>query len=568
MICGGLPVVVGRRVHYGRVDPAAAHAIFLREGLLEGGLRQGGRFAANLTEVRQTLEGIEQKLRRPGGLWSDEAVLRFLSERVPAAIHTAAAFHQWLASDEDALLLDITDVLDEDQAELGVEHFPDVISHAGDEYQVYYHAQQGERDDGVTLGVHVDQLTQLPVWLPGWGVDGNLRERAEVLLRSLPKDYRRGCHPIGAVAAGFAELWCGAPKDGPVVVALSDYVRQSTGASVPVEAYDSNKLAAHLVTKIWVCDDAGEELAMGEDVAGLQLQLAAHLRTRCEAAANAGLERSGIIKWEGAALPAQVSTPGGSAYPALVDEGSSVGVRAFSSSAAATHSHRGGGARLLWLAHPQQVAQLRRKFPLGLATRVELPRLGVGGTTVDELILLAAEGAAGGEFPTDPAAFRELEGAARGRWFEAAAALGASLDETLTILPEIRAWTAAQRNDRNLGAVAADIDEQLAWLLRPEFAWRAGFGGLLDYPRRLRALRSRLGRLAALPLIKDLEKMARLRRWWQPWFLRWSAQPEDPALWPYGWALEELRVALFAPDVPAAGRVSEKVLEKLWEDSR
>ena len=80
--------------------------------------------------------------------------------------------------------------------------------------------------------------------------------------------------------------------------------------------------------------------------------------------------------------------------------------------------------------------------------------------------------------------------------------------------------------------------------------------------------RSRLGRVGTLPILKDLEKMARLRRLWSPWFARWSANPDDPALWPHGWALEELRVSLFAPDVPCAGKVSEKRIEEMWEAIR
>ena len=34
--------------------------------------------------------------------------------------------------------------------------------------------------------------------------------------------------------------------------------------------------------------------------------------------------------------------------------------------------------------------------------------------------------------------------------------------------------------------------------------------------------------------------------------------PDDAALWPAGWALEELRVSLFAPDVPCVAKVSGK----------
>jgi ATP-dependent helicase HrpA len=566
VICGGLPVVSGRRVHYGRVDAKAARSVFLREGLLGGGLRKRCRFLDEIEAMRESIGAVEEKLRRPGGLWSEEAVLRFCEERIPENIHTAADFHKWLAKNEDALTLSLADVLDEDLESLGLDLFPDTLNHDGGEYPLYYHAAAGERDDGVTLGVHVDQLPKLPPWLPAWGVDGYLRERAEILLRSLPKDYRRACQPIAQVADGFAELWCHAPKDMPILQALSEHVREHNGAFIPTDAYDISRLPPHLVTKIWVCDDDGNELAMGVDVAVLKLQLADRMRVRFEAAANADIERSGISSWDGESLPDRVETPGGPAFPALVDEGKSVGVRAFTSAAEAAESHRAGGARLLCLTHPAQVDHLRKKYPMGMMAKVELPRLGTGGTSLDDLILLAAEGAAGGNLPKSPDAFRTLTENARGRWFEAAAAVGASLDEVLGILPGIREWLARHRNDRNLGGIAEDIDEQLAWLFRPRFAWHAGYAGLCDYPRRLRAIRSRLGRVSSLPIVKDLEKMQRLRRLWLPWFRLWTETPDDPALWPCGWALEEYRVSLFAPDVPCAGKVSEKRIAEMLAD--
>ncbi len=564
VVCGGLPVITGRRVHYGRVDAKAAHSVFLREGLLGSGLRKRCEFLDHLTEMRGDIEAVEQKLRRPGGLWSDEAVLRFFEYRVPGEIHTAAAFHKWLADHEDALMLSLADVLDEDLENLGLDRFPDTLTHEGEEYQLYYHAKQGERDDGVTLGVHVDQLPKLPAWLPAWGVDGNLRERAEILLRSLPKDFRRICQPIASVADGFAELWSYAPKDRPIYQALAEYVCERTRALVPAGEFHPLKLPPHLVTKIWVCDDEGNELAMGDDVAVLKLQLADRMRERFEAAANADVERSGISTWDGEQLPERVETPGGPAFPALVDEGGSVGVRAFTSLAEAAESQRAGGVRLLSLAHPDQVKHLTRKFPLGLMAKVELPRLGTGGTSLDDLVLLAAEGAAGGVFPSSPDEFRALTERARGHWFDSASAIGRSFDEIFEILPEIRTWIAANRKDRNLGEIAEDLEEELAWLFRTRFAWRAGFSGLCDYPRRLRAIRSRLGRVGSLPIVKDLEKMDRLRLHWLPWFQRWTARPDDSDLWPHGWALEELRVSLFAPDVSCIGKVSEKRIEEMW----
>lgn len=568
VICGGLPVVVGRRVHYGRVDSKAARGIFLREGIIGNGLRKSYPFLDHVLEMRAEIELIEKKLRRPGGLWSDDAVLRFYQERIPEDINTAAAFDKWLVDRNEMLMLGISDVVDEDLAYLGLDGFPDTFSHGGCDYSFYYHAKQGDRDDGVTLGVHVDQLPKLPEWLPAWGVDGNLRERAEILLRSLPKDYRRICQPIGSVAEGFAERWMFAPKDRSILQALSEYALERTGADVPVSEYDPSKIPPELVTKIWVCDDDGEELAMGDDVAVLKLQLADIMRVRFEAVANADIERKGINSWDGERLPVRVDTPGGPAFPALVDEGHSVAVRAFTCAAEAEESHRCGGARLLWLAHKEQVSHLKKKFPIGIMAKVELPRLGIGGTTLDKLILLAAEGAAGGIFPRSPDEFRMTTEKARGQLYDAATTIAIAVDEILEILPEIQKWVVVNHGDRNLGEIAVDIEDQLAWLFREDFAWRAGFAGLRDYPRRLRAIRSRLGRVSSLPIVKDLEKLQRMRRLWAPWFNRWTEHPNDPRLWAIGWALEEYRISIFAPDIRVIGKVSEKRIEQMISRDR
>ncbi|MCU0779066.1 MAG: ATP-dependent RNA helicase HrpA [Akkermansiaceae bacterium] len=129
VICGGLPVVSGRRVHYGRVDAKAARSVFLREGLLGGGLRKRCRFLDEIEAMRELIGAVEEKLRRPGGLWSEEAVLRFCEERIPENIHTAADFHKWLAKNEDALTLSLADVLDEDLESLGLDLYPDTLNH-------------------------------------------------------------------------------------------------------------------------------------------------------------------------------------------------------------------------------------------------------------------------------------------------------------------------------------------------------------------------------------------------------------------------------------------------------
>ena len=555
--CGGLPIVAGRRVHYGRIDPAGARRIFVREGLLQGGVKGKSRALERLNALKEEIGAIEQKLRRPGGLWSEEAVLDFFESRLPDGMFTTKAFHDWQSKHGDTLIANHADVVLEDLDALDLEGYPDWLTHGGEEYALYYRAAPGERDDGVTLGVHIDQLPRLPDWLPGWGVPGDMPWRAEWMIRSLPKDLRRECQPVAEAAQGFADEWRHREPDAALEVRLAQYLTKFSGWEITPRSFDLERLPEELVTKIWVCDDDERELAFGKDVKALQAKLGKLVTDRFEAAANAEWERRGMKEWTEGEIPERVDTPAGPAFPALIDEGATVGIKAFSNQHEAAQSHRAGLVRLLLLAQPDQVNYLKKKYPLGLMAKVELPRM---ATSMDDLVALAGEGALGGKRISTPQDFTAKAKDAKGRWFEAATAIARSLDSTFDAVGPVRQWIHENRKDRHLSAVTADIEEELAWLLRPRFVWRAGFTRMRSHDRYLRGIRSRIGRISSLPLVKDLEKMERVRRYWQPWFIEWTKRPEDPSLWEYGWLLEEFRLSLFAPDSPVEMKVSEKRL--------
>jgi ATP-dependent helicase HrpA len=566
VICGGLPIISNRPVHYGRVDPVAARTVFIREALLACALKTRCPFMDHLDALREEVETAEHKLRRPGGLWSDEVLLQLFGDILPAGMCTEREFHDWRKNNEGKLMPSLANLVPEDLGALGLDAYPDTLCHDGQEYPVYYRAAPGERDDGTTLGVHIDQLWQLPDWLPGWGVPGTLRERTEFLLRALPKDMRRLCQPVSAAADGFAERWADAPPDAPVERRLAEYVTELTGFPVRPDDFDLSKLPDALTTKIWVCDDDGSELAMGACPAELRQRLAPLLRGRHEAAANERWERTGMKTWDGDALPTRIDTGSGAVYPALVDEGASLGVRAFLCQATARESHRAACVRMVVMAHADHHIWLRKNIRLGMATKFELPRLCPGGISIEDITTLAAEGALGIPLPRAPGDARDRVASARTRWHESAQAVAKALDASVDCLPPIRAWIEAKSSDRHLGPVAADLAEELQWLLRGRFLWRAGFGRVKSYDRYFRAIRTRLGRIESLPLVKDLEKLARVRRYWQPWMQAWTAAPDEPRWWDFGWQLEEFRISLFAPDMPTEGKCSEKRLEDAWRE--
>lgn len=568
VLCGGLVVVKDRPVHLGRIDPEAAREVFIREGLLLGGIVAKCPSLEKLKSLREDVRLMEQKMRRPDLLWSDESVVAFFDAHVPAGMCTAKAFHQWRMTHENQITPELKDVIWDEKLLEDVSAFPDVIHDHEEEYRVYYAIAPGERDDGVTIGLHIDQLRDFSGEMLEWGVLGYLPDRVEFLVRALPKDLRKACQPIADFVDDFVEQYESLPSRTSLRKALIEHVQKRVRYTVSETDVDLDRLPAEWQVKCWVCDDDGNELALGTDLVQIRKKLAPYLTQRLEEHANDDWQCTGLISWPFDELPEVVDSTGGHAYPALTDEGKTIGVQAFHSSRRAAQSHRAGCARLLAITQPEQVAYLVKKFPIGLAARVELPRLGRGGTALDDLILLAAEGALGASLPRSAESFASKAQQARGDWFDSAKQVGAAMDVVVEQWPRLSAWCQAQRGSRYVEPIAADIQEQLDWLTRTRFAWRAGHAQLGQYKRIFQAIQMRIDRLQSLPIVKDLEKMERVQLLWDPWYQAWQRDPDEPVLWDIGWQLEEYRISLFAPNIPVRGSISEKKIRILLEDCR
>jgi ATP-dependent helicase HrpA len=108
-------------------------------------------------------------------------------------------------------------------------------------------------------------------------IPGLVAPRVEALLRSLPKDARRGLIPIAATAASFLSS-VGTPSADPRE--LAQWLKKERGASAQLLRFDLDQVAAHLRPRLAV-GDAGE-IATGTDLA--------ELRRRCAPAARAELD--------------------------------------------------------------------------------------------------------------------------------------------------------------------------------------------------------------------------------------------------------------------------------------
>ena len=565
VICGGLTLVDGRNVFYGRVSPQDAHEVFIREALLESGLRMKGKFMYRLEEVRCEVEDLEHKLRRAGGLWSDDAVYDFFKERIPTEICTAKAFHKWRTKgdNEAQLMISVDDCLWGDQ-ELECADFPDQVWHGERAYAVTYHDGADEREDGVVFELGIDEVADFPGFLPSWLVPGHLEERVYLLIRSLPKSQRQACSPARDRAGEFVTEWRGWEPTRGMLDELADFLSKVSGHVIDAVMFDESRLPSHLLGKVRVWSETDEELAFSQSFADVHDQLTGVMRERRELSANAEWEMTGGEVWSFGEIPVQADE---GIFPALVDEGETVGMRAFLDFQDAEQSHRSGCVRLFQLIEVEQVDYVSRKFPLGMHTKMMLPMLERSrGEAADALLRVACEGALGIPLPRTEVEFEEVLPVARGKLFGCAEEIAIAFEEMLVIQPEIVAWIEANEDDRHLGHVAQDLKEEMDWLLGDGFIWRAGYERMRDFSRYFRSMQERLTRIESLPLMKDDEKRERVQGLWGPWYRAWKDKPGHAGLLQVGWLLEEWRVAEFAPSQPRRGKVSEKRIKQCLDD--
>ena len=571
VVCGGLRIIDNRRVHYGRINPAHAREIMIREGLLGGGFRTKPGCIRHLETLREEVRQIELKLRRPDQVWCEEGVFEFFDRLIPQDCCTARAFLRWAGSMEkdnpEALHVPPQEAMYDFWGRDLLDGFPDEISCGGAEYAVYYQNDPGAEDDGVTLGVHIDQLPDVPEWLPEWGVPGHLAQRAECLLRTLPKDLRVFLQPISQKAAYFAELRHGLEPDGPLAQKLAEFVEAETGRFCAPSFFDMNRIPAELVTKIWVCDDEGEELAMGTDVAELNARLGKKLSRRFRETAADIVSVTGMKEWTCGDLERTVDVAGRPGYVALVDEGPSVGVRVFEDELRAEEAHRRGCLRFMRLRQTDQLNHLRKKFPLKLEGKLSLHMLGRDpSTNADDLVDVSAEIAMGRPLPRTAEQFAAAEMNLRQNLFDAAHSVADVWELIAATEHAARDFMAAQQGVRHTERITADLRRQLDWLLRPRFLWAHGAERLPDLKRYMQGIAERIRRIGQQPLARELERLDLFERVYLPWHQGLPEHDGDPRWTQYGYLLEEYRLAVFAPAISVKGRISEKRLMTAFEE--
>jgi ATP-dependent helicase HrpA len=575
-----LPIVPRRRVPLGGIDPETARQLFIQHALVEGELnKSGGQPALDFLEHnRQLIRGTAEaaaKQRRGDWIVSEQAVFEYYDEHLPAHVYDVPRLKKWLKqqrrNDREPLRMQPHDLLKDADAVDRPTDYPDQLSIENSQFPLTYHFSPGDKQDGITITVPQQALNQLPYQRIDWLVPGQVQEKITALIRTLPKSIRRGLVPAPDTAQkAAAALDFG---DGPFLATLATTLSRISGESVSAEDFQLDRLPPHLRMKIRLIDQQGKTLAIDDDLERLRSEFGTGTEEDSGEISDAGWEDQETRSWDFGELPEEVTLRRGGitvkAYPAVLDQGERVAVRLVDTADRAVEKSRGGIRRLYLLANKKTLMMQVAHLPNMQEMRLYAASLPGGGKIEARLAELLADRAFLGTEPL-PRTADEFDLRIR----QADRRIGPAVQElTALARPLLEAYHSAKLAAEHLASSrwqdsAADVRQQLNWLVRNGFLVDTPWEWLQHFPRYFRAIQHRYEKLQHGGHARDQQAVAQLT----PWLERYEQRAEqherrgvvDPELSRFRWMIEEFRVSLFAQVLGTVVSVSDRRLEKQW----
>ncbi|MDP6180346.1 MAG: DUF3418 domain-containing protein, partial [Desulfatiglandales bacterium] len=368
VILYGLVIVPKRSVSYGSIDPEVSHKIFIQSALLEGQLKESFPFLVHNRNLMERISGMEDKVRHRGILVSDQVVADFYSERLPG-LYGVRSLKKRIKErgGDDFLKIREEDLLLSRPNKNTLAAYPDQVTIGEHHCPLSYTFAPGTGEDGVTITIPATLASRFPAKRLEWMVPGFFKEKITVLIKGLPKGYRKQLVPVSRTAEIIVSEM--EKKDEPLLTALARFTYRRFGVDIPASIWTSVEIPDHLKMRLSITDHRGRELQSGRDVHLLRQPVKPPLSGEGEPGlwndARKKWEKSGIMSWNFGSLPEQLSLgPHMAAYPCLEPGERCVNIRICTSSEEAHERHKKGVETLFCLHLSKDLKFIKRVLVL------------------------------------------------------------------------------------------------------------------------------------------------------------------------------------------------------------
>ncbi|MBD2785570.1 ATP-dependent RNA helicase HrpA [Xenorhabdus sp. DI] len=572
----GLPIVAGRLVNYSQIDPMLCRELFIRHALVEGDWQtRHSFFRANL-KLREEVEELEHKSRRRDILVDDEILFSFYDQRIGKDVVSARHFDRWwkVAGQDQPELLNFEKsmLIKGDANKVSALDYPNYWYQDNLKFRLSYQFEPGTDADGVTVHIPLPVLNQVRDEGFDWQIPGIRHELVIALIKSLPKPIRRNFVPAPNYAQAFLERVT--QPQASLLDSLEKELRRMTGVTVSREDWQLEQVPDHLKMTFRVLGEKNKPLAESKDLSALRLKLKGKVQETLSAVADDGIEQSGLHIWSFGALPECYEQKRGGysvkAFPALVDEKDSIGIKLFETEFEQQNAMWEGTRRLLLLNIPSPIKYLHEKLPNKSKLGLYFNPYGKVLDLIDDCISCGVDRliAENSGLVWNEQAFSDLQDKVRADLNDAVVDIAKQVEQILTAVFNLNKRLKG-RVDIALALALSDIKEQITGLVFNGFVTSHGWKRLADVLRYLNGIERRLEKLAVDPN-KDRAHMSRIeniQRQWQQWLAKLSVQQKQlPEVKEVRWMIEELRISLFAQQLGTAYPISDKRILQAMEN--
>jgi ATP-dependent helicase HrpA len=560
----GLPIVMKRSFHYGPTDVETAHKLFIEDGLVQQQLRTRLPFYSHNQRLIAEIQAQEDRQRKQDILLEPWRLAELYDSIIPNHIYSEKLLAKWLRKqDQKCLHFSHKELTKSGSTKPQEELFPEQLDIRGLKLDLDYHFAPGTDDDGITVTIPLQWLNSFTDDDFQWLVPGLIKEKLELMIRGLPKPIRRNLVPASEYAQAISDSI--SPSEGLFFEQIIKQVNRMSGSKTTKEMWQNKELPLHYKFIFKVVDKDNNVRKISRDFTGLQQQFSQKANKSFQQTASQTHQINNATDWVFKTIQAEIKLDNGLiAYPAIIQQQDSVGLRLFETKEQADRKHLQGLKTLVKLKIPAKYRYLNKNLQTSIKSQFAWNALETTETLKEHIIDAVLQDIIEQNSPVlSLESFDHLCSTLDKTWLaksnEICKAINPIIENWYTIWQEIE-----DKADKLTDETYDDMQHQLDYLIYADFLYEVEIEQIKHYPRFIKGLEIRLQAAIENPT-KEAEKLALLQKISLPFYQACDeAEIYTKQLQAFHILLEEYRVSLFAQNLGTKQKVSDVRMVRAW----